>query len=202
MCMSLKCDYKILINSRLLGPCSDMYISSLVKRGTHSREIFMTFTLDPMFEHKVQRWKQLTVSLWIRHTLLSSPVQNTWKHRILISYNTLNLMPLVTLSLIVLIKKIFHLLLSKYNPFVLQAQTSRSVSRGAVWGSSWCLWKELAVLPIPEQECHTCSHSLREHPAPASGTPQRGQMCSSSSACKNTSCCANTVQPKKGCFSL
>lgn len=55
MCIFFKCDYKIFINSRFLGPCSDTHISSLVKRDRHPREIFVTLTVDSMYENRVQR---------------------------------------------------------------------------------------------------------------------------------------------------
>jgi len=50
-----KCDYKIVITSRLLEPCSDTHISSLVKGDRHPSEIFVTLTVDSMYENRVQR---------------------------------------------------------------------------------------------------------------------------------------------------
>lgn len=49
------CDYKVLIKSRFLGPCSGTHISSLMKRHRHPSESFVTFTIDSIPENRVQR---------------------------------------------------------------------------------------------------------------------------------------------------
>lgn len=55
MCTFFKCDYKIFTNSRFLGPCSDRYLSSSVKRDRHPSEIFVALTVDCMYQNRVQR---------------------------------------------------------------------------------------------------------------------------------------------------